>query len=619
MVSAAAAAAAATAAATATAAANTNTDSDTDTDTDSYPNTDSDSDSWHSRPGRTCIRQNRTNLEHCRNADNQCVEWRLRLLGRKQLQFAEHLHNQYTPEERQHHGFPGGSTRNDRRLHDGQQPFVRQSVNFAKLGKQQHFQGILCSCRLQQQKIGDCFWLGAVEAIVNKDPKLIANMITQTSGNTFTVKFPNGTSKAITLTAGEIAETGSPVYNNGSWLTVMTLAECQTIGGNTSTPISPVALGGYPTQTFTLLTGQTYQNMSIYSAAPSAAQVSKLNTLLSTASANKIPIGVQSINHELSVVSYNPNGNMVTILNPWGISGSYTPEAGSSYGSGTVYQTAGLFTISTTQLAQDFIYLTVPSTLLSSISAMSAPAALARSAASIIPSAVGLSQNALAAGAFSPSVLGASNLQVHLNAVPVATDLRIPGTIANLNNAPKGKLSAQDFAEKLQAIGFTEPDTMSRESFYKVGQGSVLVMQDKDSQIALNNAKVQVEGGSAAFIVQIGDNAAVCNLSDKRSGSVAIMIGKDRVDVPMGRAIILSQADQKGTIPFADALGLQDSGSAGKYGDVTAYAGKFSVLHVMKNCPQLKQLAKSSTPDERKLAMKLMKSGAAVATLQGRL
>ena len=68
-------------------------------------------------------------------------------------------------------------------------------------------------------------------------------------------------------------------------------------------------------------------------------------------------------------------------------------------------------------------------------------------------------------------------------------------------------------------------------------------MHDSPVQVRTQRANVHVAAHAAALIIQIGDEVAVQNLFDKHTGDIVVTIGDKRIDVPQGRAVLLSAAN----------------------------------------------------------------------------
>lgn len=220
---------------------------------------------------------------------------------------------------------------------------------------------------IQQGPVGDCFFLAAINGVLNQNPTNIARMITQ-SGNTFYITFADGTHKTVTLTDGEIASF-SYAKNNGCWLATLGMGEAQTVLGGPraadysavekATPLGPVVDGGFPSQTFGMLTGRPYSSLTSYdyqdneSALSDTYDLSDVDALLSYNISHNYPTGISAPGHALTVLAYD--GYDVTILNPWGTSGTYNTGL-----SQTDYQmTNGQFTIPAYEMMNGFSSITV--------------------------------------------------------------------------------------------------------------------------------------------------------------------------------------------------------------------------------------------------------------------
>jgi hypothetical protein len=238
---------------------------------------------------------------------------------------------------------------------------------------------------IQQGALGDCYYLASIDAILNQSPQLISKLITQNANGTFTVTFPKATnqqasSETVTLTDSEIADFNIAT-NNGCWLAVMGLAENDVLvalsnstnrttknafavsSAELATPLGVVSDGGYPTQSFNLLTGQAYNAVTQRNY-----NVTYIDKLLTTDFSGDLAMGVESSDHSLAIIGWNAQTQTVTILNPWGITGpyGYEEDPGVSNSRMQVQMVNGVFTLTTAQMLQDFDEVVAQASLLGS-------------------------------------------------------------------------------------------------------------------------------------------------------------------------------------------------------------------------------------------------------------
>jgi hypothetical protein len=511
---------------------------------------------------------------------------------------------------------------------------------------------------IQQQTPGDCFFLSAVESVLNQNPSLVAKMITENSNGTFAVSFPNGQKETVTLTDADIA-TFSTATNNGCWLSVLGLAENNILVGlaassnktiaqeyaitaqEAATPMGVISEGGYPTQTLSLLTGKSYSILD-NSYWQQLLNVRYVDQLLATDMSTKTPIGVESTDHALAIIGFNSADDMVTILNPWGVTASYgaASDPGVLNPWMNVQMVNGVFTISTVQMLEDFSSITATTTLLSSNlgsagrSGTSASSGLTGAftantnlANTLSPPVVPTTPPQLSAALTNSSLLGRNLNSSNLNSLSInnnsnlltsnadATPLTSTDNVITVSYAPAVATALQ--AKQLACQIKTNTGTKDAESTYEAGQGTLLVMHDSPVTVHTQRATVTIAAHAAGLIMQVGDEVAVSNLRDKHTGDISVMLGDKRIDVPQGRVILLgaSEANEPAAIKLSACLDNPQTVSLGKFNQTSAFLGRMSYIFAVRNCPQLAELTYSDVPSERKAAMNVMRAAAAVITI----
>jgi hypothetical protein len=303
---------------------------------------------------------------------------------------------------------------------------------------------------IRQGPLGDCYFLAAVNGVLDQNPTNISKIIAL-SGNNFTLTFANGVKKVVTLTDGEIASFSFAV-DNGCWLAALGLAEAQIVltGPNASkltavakaTPMGPAADGGYPTQSFGLLTGKQYSPInngddSLYNS--EYFDQSDIRALLGYCAYNNLPMGVSAPGHSLTILNFSSYSESVTILNPWGTSGPYNTGLNSS----PYMMTYGQFTISLSEMMEGFCAITVPTTALyADLSPYyySRPPITGLSAASLANSSIAT----VASRAALPS-LGTLNTSIPSMLSSTLSSLRntaLPASIASVSQLTPGGMPA---------------------------------------------------------------------------------------------------------------------------------------------------------------------------------
>ncbi len=214
---------------------------------------------------------------------------------------------------------------------------------------------------LQQGPTGDCYWIAAVEAVVEKHPEYIAQAIKQVSPNQYELKF-RGLDEPITvtLTHGAMAQLNLDPHD-GCWLTVLALGEARIRDSSNDvvqfwkeTPLGVVAHSGSQRQVLECLTGQRYQVLN-----PEKFSRGVISMMLAKATADSMPVGLGTGDHCLSLLDYKPETQTLTILNPWGTSDTYQIE-----GTSLQYQiNNGIFQIALSDACQAFDNLVIPTAI----------------------------------------------------------------------------------------------------------------------------------------------------------------------------------------------------------------------------------------------------------------
>ena len=202
----------------------------------------------------------------------------------------------------------------------------------------------------KQGRLGSCFCLAPLTALVYADPKEAAKMFKPSpDGETVTVTFgKNNPVKVTRITDGEIAlATGTG--NNGVWAATFEKAVGQMRAAsraseNSPTPLSIVSRGGSAGSMLSVLTGNTIERFSCRpwfedSATPKAELEEKLRELRSlmksatlekrlmtagTPSKKNLKVPSLSRGHAYAVLGYDARSDLVTFRDPHGQ--NFTPR-----------------------------------------------------------------------------------------------------------------------------------------------------------------------------------------------------------------------------------------------------------------------------------------------------
>lgn len=479
---------------------------------------------------------------------------------------------------------------------------------------------------VQQGMLGDCFFLSALDSVLNQNPQKISNMITETATGAFVVRFPTGRIEVVRLTDGEIGAF-SQAAGNGAWLAVMGMAENKALVGEPGVPgdlqrapLGLVSDGGFPAQSLHLLTGQHYTDLG--SGNLNKLSLTSIDQLLQQDLANNTPINISSQDHALSILGYNASSRTLTILNPWGVSGSFGAyeDPGIMNPYMEVQMVNGVFQLSLSNAVQDFYNITAPAGLVNAANSGSLAGA----------------RPIMSAALSNPAVI-AVRLDNLMSVLPVAANSLAnaphPTTMATVSGALnlaslQAVTSAQNsniIAALAQNVGLTDESTIvgngqtaaaQEEAVLEASDGSTLVSNGEKVSIRTARGTVQIAPHAAALLIQVDGEVAISNLCDNHNNDVTVVVGGKAVAIPTGRTLVLTDADNtsRKNIRLAECV-EGDLGTIGRFGQTNAFMGMASYAWALKNCPQFGEMMRSADPAQRRMASQLIKTGAAVITL----
>lgn len=492
------------------------------------------------------------------------------------------------------------------------------------------------SADIKQGAVNDCYFLSTVETLLNKDPKLISNMISENKDGSYTVKFANGQSEKVHLTDGAIAEF-SLAKNNGAWLAILGMAEAQVRESSNpiknDTPLGNTIDLGYQTQAMTLFTGISYEAVKSKGADWNSGTMTQI---LNSAFASKQPVGVSSSDHALGILGWDPKTQEVTIKNPWGTTGKYTPETGSP--TQFVMEKNGVFKISLSQMLQMFRQVSAPEQLIAQAQ-QSQGQNLAHPSNTIEGSSASVALNVASsantgAGAFkhsgfdprTPLVHSSNQVTSHLKATSFSESTKLAPRLSTLTrrlesrNVDIAEIDLEELKQKQHTLSSASdrPQPVRTDDHYDLHEGTFFVCSAHNIVIHDKRAEIQIAADTAVFIVNLDSELAIYNFHDEKSGSLKIKIGNDVArDIPVGHAIILASS----SVANAKQLLLPNYISMGKLDSITCagnqkmFSGLFSYALAILNCPQLTDIRRSTALPQQKLAATLMKTAAAISTI----
>ena len=199
---------------------------------------------------------------------------------------------------------------------------------------------------IHQGPLGDCYLIGAVGAVVNRDPETLRAMIDPLPDGTFLVRFPGGPVILVSSVSDAEIMLGSSDGDQGIWLNVIEKAYGQRVLADRRRDVPAIdALWGArtATETLQLFTGRAGYRLrfrprgsphvpdrALVAALSSPARAiliaAKRDRRLTCCGTTKAaaPPGIAP-NHSYAVLGYDPARDVVHVWNPWGNEFQFTP------------------------------------------------------------------------------------------------------------------------------------------------------------------------------------------------------------------------------------------------------------------------------------------------------
>lgn len=191
---------------------------------------------------------------------------------------------------------------------------------------------------IQQDDLGDCYFLSVVGAMVHRNPSAVKSMFTKNDDGSTGVKFGNGREvKVLHVTDADIAIC-STAGNNGLWLTVLVKA-FRNVKVDAKHPDDPdrydrISNGGYSGPVIRKLDGCQSRQIDLKGNRLGVSQTANLlrenlitafrkHRLVVAGTDKKIVPGIPD-EHEYAILAYNDKTEMLHIWNPWG--DNFTPK-----------------------------------------------------------------------------------------------------------------------------------------------------------------------------------------------------------------------------------------------------------------------------------------------------
>lgn len=145
------------------------------------------------------------------------------------------------------------------------------------------------------------------------------------------------------------------------------------------------------------------------------------------------------------------------------------------------------------------------------------------------------------------------------------------GTIISTDQTPKyfsiiengrdenGNLQSTRLQAQLTYIAPSFKVSEGLGSFIALGNNRSLLFSTQDGTISTPFGNIFVSAGSALMLIENGGSMAVVNLNDDHQGAVSWQVGGNRIDVPVGRQLLLTNdSNAKFTRVDVSGLGYRD-------------------------------------------------------------
>lgn len=225
---------------------------------------------------------------------------------------------------------------------------------------------------VHQGKLGNCFTLAPIGAMLGRDPQQVAGMFSAETNGTYRVKLGKQTVCVAPPTESEIAMTSSS-ESSGVWMNIYEKAlgtarnESKPEAERSSSPIDAIARGGSAGTMLSFITGHDITRFTFKFAKDSAvtesereAKLSDLRKQLASATSQKRLMTCGTIkpttpgitpNHAYAVLGYDEKSDKVKLWNPHG--GTFKPKGAEGLENGYP-QADGIFQMPVAEFVQQF-------------------------------------------------------------------------------------------------------------------------------------------------------------------------------------------------------------------------------------------------------------------------
>jgi len=160
---------------------------------------------------------------------------------------------------------------------------------------------------------------------------------------------------------------------------------------------------------------------------------------------------------------------------------------------------------------------------------------------------------------------------------------------------------------------------VSNVSVKTINSGAELISPVKDTVVKTPFGSISIAAKSAALILVFDRGVAVYNLHDNRKDAVVVQHNSHNINIAPGQNIVLTDRDVRffEEINPAQRVAYRRM-QARNYGDgLKSFRSEFNILSLLQSYEPLKQMVKSTEPEERRMMQSLMKTAAILMSVGG--
>jgi hypothetical protein len=145
-------------------------------------------------------------------------------------------------------------------------------------------------------------------------------------------------------------------------------------------------------------------------------------------------------------------------------------------------------------------------------------------------------------------------------------------------------------------------------NYWRLQQGNVLFTPKSDIIVGTQEGDVHIPAGSAVFIMETGNDVAVYDLHDSRTGSIKIVAGKRLLTLAPGRQVVLTRRldDKFEEVNPGNRIGFRKHKDVVLGEGIKAHVSEFSIPSAVATVAPIKKLLASNRPQDRKLVNQML-------------